>query len=136
VNDLVVLDHIDAIARREGRDKLWVWFDLTPRRGTWREDTLWLETTEWLSEHGFAWRRCFKIADETVMLGSYYGSLALETPHNPDGDEVRLLDSYFETSDAQPSVEGRVLNLLPLSEPMKNAHHDEPGFWEAWADRV
>jgi len=69
------------------------------------------------------------------MLGSHDGSLALETPYIPDGDEVRLLDSYFETSDARPSVEGRVLNLLPLNELMKNAHHDEHGFWEAWADR-
>jgi len=31
-------------------------------------------------------------------------------------------------------IDGVVFCYLPLEMAMKNAHHDEPGFWDRWAE--
>ena len=41
---------------------------------------------------------------------------------------------YLENADGSTRLPGVGFFVLKLGVAMKNAHHDEPGFWERWAE--
>ncbi|WP_340122667.1 hypothetical protein [Methylobacter svalbardensis] len=46
----------------------------------------------------------------------------------------RYLRDYLENPDGSMRFETVGFWVLPLETAMKNAHHDESGFWERWAE--
>lgn len=42
---------------------------------------------------------------------------------------------YLEQMDGTMRFPTVRFYVLPLEHAMKNAHHDEPGFWERWAEK-
>lgn len=133
-----LIEHIDAIARRLGRDVLFVSFpacDPLPFAGEtadWETHAPRRQVVEWLEANGITWQACAKIADENTMLG-YCGDIYLDVPSNLDDPVYQKLSAFLEKPDGTPARNGVIFYLLPLDVAMKNRHHDEPGFWDRWA---
>jgi len=44
------------------------------------------------------------------------------------------VQAFLEYPDGTMRFDDVKFYVVPLQDPMKNAHHDEPGFWERWAE--
>jgi hypothetical protein len=44
------------------------------------------------------------------------------------------LNEHLEYTDGTFKIDGILYYHVPLEMSMKNAHHDEPGFWDRWAE--
>ena len=132
-----LIQHIDAIARRKGRDALYLEFH-PHGRAQWRdyrydEDPVRTAVLAWLDRHRVAWQACGPIADPRRML-PYLGQVYLDVPFDEALPEYRLLRDYLENPDGSMRLEGVRFCYVPLDEAQCNAAHDEPGFWERWAE--
>jgi hypothetical protein len=136
----MLIEHIDAIARKKQRDVLYVIFH--PKRQVvgdwsasydWRKDSIRETVCNWLTEHQITWQPCGEIASENAMY-SYQGQIYLDVPYDDNDPEYVLLRDYFENPDGSMRFETVIFCYLPLATAMENAHHDEPGFWEKWAE--
>lgn len=131
-----LIDHIDAIARRKQRDVLSIRFVTreTDRRAyDYPQDPERLRVISWLDEHGIAWQPCGCVADENCM-SSYRGDIYVDVPFKTDHPTYQLLQPYLENPDGTMRHPTVTFEYYPLEMAMKNAHHDEPGFWERWAE--
>ena len=144
----MLLEHIDAIARQKGRDVLMITFypgarsffgiedeeekvdifDFDYKKSKARQKVI-----EWLNENKIVWQPCGEIANENMMIG-YLGSVYLDVPFDPENETYRKLNEYLENPDGSSKVKGVTLWALTLELALKNKHHDEPGFWEKWAE--
>lgn len=138
----MLIEHIDAIARKKQRDVLYVTFHpikssdnrilhFTPF--AWEQDTKRQEVCKWLSEHHIHWQICGHIANENSMI-SYQGQIYLDVPYDNNDSLYALVRDYLEYPDGSQRFETVGFWYLPLEKAMENAHHDEPGFWENWAE--
>lgn len=134
----LLLQHIDAIAREKKRDVLFLGFglrdeqhvdfdDYEPDADPARRDVM-----AWLVEHQISHQLCANVANVNCM-GGWRGEIYLDVPADPQDAQYQTLSDYFETSDGVSRIPCVRLYLLPLALAMKNAHHDEPGFWEEQA---
>ncbi|WP_341313486.1 hypothetical protein WN982_19225 [Paraburkholderia sp. IMGN_8] len=130
-----LLEHIDAIARELNRDVLYLEFLKAPRPH--RADYKSLETrmliVQWLDSEGIEWRECGQLASETVMR-SYAGEIFINVPFDETDNRYRKVQAFLEHPDGTMRFEDVRFYVVELQLAMKNAHHDEPGFWERWAD--
>jgi hypothetical protein len=139
----MTIEHIDAIARREQRDVLYVCFH--PQNwGDLGDDGSWLDydydqddrrnaVIMWLDDHSIPWVECGPIASETCMR-SYLGEIYIDIPFDEGNPQYQLLRDYLEYPDGTMRDENVRFYYLSLEDAMKNAHHDDPGFWERWAE--
>ena len=58
----------------------------------------------------------------------------MDVPFDDNDPVYVLVRDYLENPDGSMRFETVVLCYLPLAIAMENAHHDEPGFWEKWAE--
>lgn len=134
---MLKIDHIDAIARAKGRDVLMVVFGPADFIGQMsyklREDSRRDDLIKWLTEHEIQYTPCAEYASENGFT-AYRGQLFIDLTYDKQEHKCRLLLEHLETPDGQPKDKEVVLYFLPLEDAMKNAHHDEPGFWERWAE--
>ena len=128
------IKHIDKIARDKQRDVLFIRFqkDVFPRHD-WEHWAVRNELIVWLDANGFSHEKCAEFADEHGWEG-YRGQLYIDVPFDEADEKYQLLSSHLEKQDGTPKFKGIVLYYLPLSEAMKNSHHDKPGFWDKWAE--
>lgn len=130
----MLLEHIDKIAREVQRDVLFVGFDqeIFPSYefNTYeaRNDLI-----RWLDEHEISYKLCGPIASESGWE-SYRGQLYIDLPFDEKNEKYQLLDKHLCNADNTPKISGVIFYYVPLEIAMKNAHHDEPGFWDKWAD--
>ena len=133
------LEHIDAIARREGRDVLYLTFyeDQTGARvsGRWQDNPSRQAVIDWLMANGYAWSACGEIAKDNAMA-SYRGSIYIATPFDRELPAYRKLQNFLEHDDGSLRLPKMRFWALALSVATKNAHHDEPGYWERWAENL
>lgn len=131
----VLLEHIDAIARKLGRDVLYLEFKRAKPPN--REDHKVLESRkhilDWLVGEGIGWRECAPFASETTMR-SYAGEVFLDVPFDRRNPLYRKVQAFLEYPDGTMRFSDVGFYIVPLELAVKNAHHDEPGFWERWAD--
>lgn len=132
-----LIEHIDAIARKKQRDALSIRFvsretDLLAY--DYLQDPERLRVIAWLDKHGIAWRPCGRVADENCML-SYRGDIYVDVPYDTTDPTYELLRDYLENPDGTMRHPTVTFEYYPLEMAMKNAHHDEPGFWDRWAER-
>ncbi|UEM07155.1 hypothetical protein JL101_029610 (plasmid) [Skermanella rosea] len=131
-----IIQHIDQIARQKQRDVLSIIFgvgtDITEDFVDWSETAIWQEVTGWLDEQGIQWYPCGGMASENC-LESYRGQIYVDIPYDAENADYRRLRDYFENPDGTMRISGVTLCYLSLNVAMRNAHHDEPGFWEKWA---
>ena len=138
----MLIEHIDAIARKKQRDVLYLTFhskksaDIGLQDGTsddWEQNPMRETVCQWLTEHHIIWQPCDFVADVN-MICSYQGQIYLDVPYDENDPVYELVRDYLETPDGSMRFETVNFWYLPLAKAMENAHHDEPGFWEKWAE--
>lgn len=145
----VLIEHIDAIARKKNRDVLFVTFEpespaLQQPEGEdyalfnwlnqdWNSHAIRKQVMEWLDENGIGWQLCGNFANPNVIT-PYMGQIYIDVPYDRNLPEYQKLEVFFENSDGSMRLPGVNFNYCPLEMAMKNAEHDEPDFWHRWAD--
>ena len=138
----MIIEHIDAIARQKQRDVLYLTFgskksaDFDLWDGSsdnWEQNPMRKTVCQWLTEHYIAWQPCGSVANENMMC-SYHGQIYLDVPYDENDPQYVLVRDYLENPDGSMRFETVNFWYLPLVKAMENAHHDEPGFWEKWAE--
>lgn len=134
----MLIEHIDAIARKKQRDVLAIHFHPATVYEDWgsynfRRDQNRKRVISWLNKHNIKWQECGEVASETCMC-SYLGQIYIDIPFDENDQQYQLVREYLENPDGTMRNEQVVFVYLPLEVAMKNAHHDEPGFWEKWAE--
>ena len=131
----IIVEHIDKIAREKQRDVLFVAFEGEKfkhrRYQTYKERD---EFIEYLQNNYINYDVCDYAARDDVWWDGYRGQLYIDVPFDKENEQYRLLERYLENEDGTPKMEGGMFYYLPLEIAMKNAHHDEPGYWEKRAE--
>lgn len=84
---------------------------------------------QWLAASNIPFQPCGGVASENAIM-SYPGLYYIDVPMNENHPTYRQLLAYFENEDGTPKDPLCVLYAYTLENAMKNAHHDEPGFWD------
>ena len=134
----MLIEHIDAIARKKQRDVLSIDFHPATVYEDWgsynfERDPNRKRVISWLKKHKIEWRACGEVASENSMC-SYLGQIYIDVPFDESNPQYQLVRDYIENPDGTMRNEQVVFRYLPLEHAMKNAHHDEPGFWKKWAE--
>ena len=133
-----LIEHTDAIARREKRDVLTIRFhpdypDALSYR--YEDDPERKRVLAWLDAQSIKWQPCGDVANEGRMM-PYLGEVYVEVPFEEGDPNFWKLQEYLENPDGTMRNPRVVLMCLPLEAALKNAHHDEPGFWDRWAESL
>jgi agmatine/peptidylarginine deiminase len=132
----MLLKHIDAIAREKQRDVLFLSFPPAEQRAN-RTPYEQIESRKqiiaWLDAHQVKWLMCGDVANENVMR-SYAGQIYIDARYDPNDPSYQALQEFLEYPDGNVRFDGVRFWIVSLELAMKNAHHDEPGFWEKWAE--
>ena len=139
------IDHIDAIARQKQRGVLYVEFppsasedqagrDLSyENTQAWKTLPIRKQIIDWLDAKGIEWELCGHFAHVQLMTG-YKGQIYIDVPYDPSLPAYRALAAFLENPDGTIRYPEVVFGYCPLETAMKNVAHDEPGFWDKWAD--
>ncbi|CAK0759072.1 conserved hypothetical protein [uncultured Gammaproteobacteria bacterium] len=135
------IDHIDKIARDLQRDVLYIVFtvDSAPKGRSidfldeWHSLPIREQIISWLDTNNIKWRMCGPIASECGWR-AYEGQIYIDIPVDATNQSYHSLINYMEHEDGRVRWPHVIFYQLPLAVAMKNAHHDEPGFWEHWAE--
>jgi len=129
-----LIEHIDAIARKEGRAMLYIEFHTQAfsewRRYRYGNDPMRIEVLAWLDAQGFTWQACGSFATPDRMF-PYLGQVALDVPYDECLPEYRRLRDYLEYPDGTMRHAGIRFCVMPLDYALRNVSHDAPGFWES-----
>lgn len=133
----MLIEHIDAIARQKKRDVLFVQFhryDDTMKRvqeNDW--ETIRQGIIDWLEANGYAWQPCGHVASIGLTM-SYQGQIYIDVPFDQNLPEYQKLASFLENPEGTMRIPGATFCCHRYASALKNAAHDEPGFWEKRAE--
>jgi hypothetical protein len=131
------IEYIDAIARKKGRAVLYLEFHPRPfkewRNYRYEDDPTRAAVLAWFDARGVPWSECGPFADPSVMA-PYLGQVYMDVPYDTSLPAYRALCDYLEHPDGTMRHEGVCFYVLSIEHAMQNVEHDEPGFWERWAD--
>ncbi len=105
----------------------------SPFCSDWENSTIRKTIIEWLDQHQIEWSPCGHVASENLMM-SYQGWIYVDVPFDTKDPTYQVLRDYLETPEGTMRFSNVRWYYLPLEDAMKNAHHDEPGFWDRWAE--
>lgn len=132
-----LIEHIDAIARQKQRDVLFLRFtdpaDSDEWFYDWESSESRKEIIQWLNNNQIIWQECGDVANENSM-DSYGGQIYIDVLFDVEDPTYSRLAGYLENPDGSMRLPGVLFCALQLHVAMKNAHHDEPGFWDRWAE--
>lgn len=132
-----IIQHIDAIARQKGRAALSVSFYPRPYNPfddfDYEKSKARKKVIKWLDKNSMPWQPCGEFANENRMM-PYLGDIYVDVPYDTEDETYKKLASFLENPDGSMKIEGVNFYYTPLEIAMKNKHHDEPGFWEKWAE--
>lgn len=133
----VLIEHIDAIARQKQRAVLYLEFH--PQSAfadssayDYEVDNKRQAFLDWLQQHGIGWQPSAPIASG-CGFGAYLGQIYIDLPMDDDDPLYCCLRDHLEYPDGSMRDPNQRFFYLPLEIAMRNAYHDEPGFWEKWA---
>jgi hypothetical protein len=135
------IEHIDAIARKVQRDVLHIAFNppsAIDAEGNktffdWKTLPIRQQVIDWLESKGIGWRCCGHFANVNLMA-SYRGQIYVEVPFDQSNPDYKALTLFLENPDGSMRFPDCTFYYTPLEDAMKNSEHDEPGFWERWAE--
>ena len=132
------IEHIDAIARKKQRDVLAIHFHPATFYEDWgsynfEKDPNRKRIISWLKKHKIEWQACGEVANENSKC-SYLGQIYIDVLFDENDPQYLLVRDYLENPDGTMRDEQVIFCYLPLEHAMRNVHHDEPGFWEKWAE--
>jgi hypothetical protein len=130
---MILLEHIDAIARQKQRDVLFITFftDENPFPD-YKNLPIRSQIIEWLDDQKIDCMPCGEWADENSIT-SYRGTIYINIPYDEENQDFKKLQGYLEHPDGTMRYSAHFC-VVSLSEAMKYAYHDEPGFWDEWAE--
>ena len=130
-----LLEHIDAIGRRLQRDVLYLAFVRAdpPNYEDYEQIESRRRILQWFDSESVGWCECGPYASETLMR-SYAGEVFIDVPFDEGDAQYQKVQAFLENPDGTMRFEDVKFYVVPLEHAMKNAHHDEPGFWERWAE--
>jgi hypothetical protein len=127
----MLIEHIDAIARKKQRTVLHVIFHARLSEPfDWEASSARRQIIAWLDAQGIDWMPCGHVAND-AFLCSYRGQIYIDVPFDESHPDYRRVRDYLEHPDGTMAIDGAKFCYYPLSEAMKNAHHDAPGYWDA-----
>lgn len=137
----MLIEHIDAIARKLKRDVLCIAFNPQPRGNDddetdlegWNTLPIRQQVIDWLDSKGIGWRCCAHYADVNLMMG-YRGQIYVDVLFDQNDPVFQELSAFLENPDGSMRYPDCTFYYCPLDHAMKNSAHDEPGFWERWAE--
>ncbi len=102
----MLIDHIDAIARKKQRDVLFVTFkpkdydddDSWERLYNWEDDTMRTSVCNWLTEHHINWQMCAHVAEKNTIY-DYQGQIYLDVPFDENNPQYQQVHDYLEHPD-------------------------------------
>jgi len=129
-----ILKHIDKIAREKNRDVIFIDFNrkIFPSYKYSEYDER-NKLLEWLKNNNIPYSKCGPIASEEGWE-SYRGQLYLDVPIDDKNDKYQLICDHMDDQDGLFKIPGVESWIFPLEVALKNKHHDEPGFWDRWAE--
>lgn len=138
-----LIEHIDAIARKTQRDVCFLRFsdpaghcgdgEGSPSCWDWEESAERQAIIAWLQDNQISWRPCADVAD-THSMPSYAGQIFIDVAFDEADPVYQKTVGYLENVDGSTRHLGVAFFVLGFGVAMKNVHHDEPGFWERWAE--
>lgn len=130
----MLIEHIDAIARKKGRDVLYVIFHQRLSQSiAWEASPVRQRIIGWLDENRIGWMPCGQAADERILCG-YLGQICIDVPFDEANPDYRRVRDYLEHPDGSMAIDGAMFCYYPLDQAMQNAHHDAPGYWDGEGD--
>lgn len=129
-----LIEHIDKIAREKGRDVLYILFDrkIFPHFNC-EDFPVRTRLIQWFNENNINVIPCAEVASEH-HFDSYRGQLFIDAPFDENHRDYIKVRDYLENPDGTSRMPGVLFCYLPLEHAMINKNHDEPGFWEKWAE--
>lgn len=130
----LLLQTIDKIARDKGWDVLYIYFDRDVFPDNEYEN--WgvrKKLLRWFADNGIAVVPCGPMASENGFE-VYCGQLYIDVPFNESREDYQKVCKQLENANGSMRIPGVHFCYLSLDVAMKNKHHDEPGFWDRWAD--
>lgn len=132
---VMLVEYLDAIARRKKRDVLYV--DFEPALGPCSDRSAWMilpvrmQLIEWFCEQDIELEAAvFVPNDELLITPPYRGEFYIDIPYDKDDPKCQLVLQHMETSDGFSKLPGARLCLLEFSVAEKYAYRDLPGFLE------
>lgn len=130
------IEHIDAIARSKQRAALYLEFHPRPavpgHRYDYASDPARDAVLAWLDAHAMPWTECGPFADPAAMA-PYLGQVYVDVPYDDTLPAYQTLRDHLEYPDGAMRHDTVRFHVMPLDFAMRNAAHDEPGYWERWA---
>jgi hypothetical protein len=127
----VILETIDAIARRLKRDVIFLAIVERQDRPS-RDRPEVIEATDWLDAQRIGWSPCFGFLPGLVIFEGGPRAIYIDVPFTPGSPLLHRLEDRFETPDGLPRHPDLILSLLRLETALVNADQDEPGFWDGF----
>lgn len=148
----MLIEHIDAIARKKQRGVLYLEFhspiseneDIEDEQSMFNDERNMLNVVwetlpirqqiiDWLDAQAINWKPCGHIAN-TSFMRCYCGQIYIDLPYDTSLPGYQSLEKFFEFPDGKMRFPEVTFCYLSLEMAMVNAAHDEPGFWERWAE--
>lgn len=123
------IETIDAIARRLGRDVLFLDIRSGVDRPV-RDQSEIAQATAWLDAEGIGWTACLGFAPGTLLIEGGPRAIHIDAPFESGSAMLAKLEARFETPDGHPRHPDLILSLLTLEDALINAEQDVPGFWD------
>ena len=130
-----IIDPIDLIARKKGRDVLLVEFRNSKGQLSefgWQRSAARRDLIAWLDEKGIGWSPCYRIWNDGLIETPYTGEIYLDVPYELTDPRYQQLQQHLENPDETPRIPGIGFAVLPLELALKNAHHDVPEHRDDW----
>ena len=108
----MLIQHIDAIAREQKRDVLFLHFENYIEDKD-LEDNARNTVLAWLDEQGIAYTPCMGIEDESLIDG-YLGDVYLELPFDEQNAQYQLVQQHLEDEEGNMKIEDVFFFVLSL----------------------
>lgn len=135
----VLIKNIDAIAREKKRDVLYLVFHEKLFQHASDDNPFpdfdyhiygpRIEIIDWLTTNNIEFYPTGDVAREYSIV-PYLGQLYIDVPFDEGDSTYQKLFAHLENQDGSMKIDGIGFCYFPLEHALRNAHHDEPGFWE------
>lgn len=132
-----LIQHIDAICRKLGHDVLFIEFHPEQREQQRRYEFMFdgqrADLLRQLDQLGIGYWPCGPVANP-LRMESYRGQMYVEVPCDPDAPAYQAICRLLGPPGGESGFDNVRFKRLSLDTALLNSAHDEPGFWERWAE--
>ena len=121
-----LIETIDKMSRRLGRDVIYLCFTEGVNRTTFRKNVK--EAKAWLDANSIDWRMAGDFDPHCVWIEGTPSCIYLDV--RPRSRKMPLIRKKFASKDSSPRVGGLLLCRLTFAEAMEHSERDDPEFWD------